>query len=1556
MAISQTQIVDYLNKKIGYSVAKTDTSTAKYPFNESIASPLLVPGATILQQDYLIPSISSAPSSNTIVNGSTIVAVYNTSTSAVVQGSVLSESVTNETWSTGITNWIPPSFGSGYQLKIYAGPPGASATTAANYTNLPVAGSGNNDSWFFDYQAGVLNFADTNVPTAAANVSNVVYFMGAVYTGTLGITNYANLNVVGNLTSINGNIVLTNGNIFAQNIYSNISGSATLANVGNVAYYSQITPVSTNANFYLEFSNISSSGNSITGVSSELYFNPAVGSGTLYSGTLNGAVSASTLSASNTSTLANVTAGNITAASLNATVIGNTAATTAFFTTANVTQLNAGTVGNIGTVFTGNTATFSQWANITSTNPSVSNTTGALVVAGGAGIAGNLNVGGNLKISGNLEVDGTLTYINTTTTQISGTEIVAGTVTANSSATSTSFTSGQALLVAGGVGTVGAAYIGGGVQNSVIGNATPNLAFFTTANANAINAATIGNTGATITGNTVSASTSVSTNTVYAANLFAATVGNVGANVVGTGTYLTSLTGPNVVGTVPTANVALYDQINLYTNNQSFYVTFANVNSGNSTINAGGGLTWNPSTQALVAPGSVQTSAITAAAGVVGVFNATATTVNIGGAATTINLGASNVSAVFGSNTGNVSAGNVNATTLYGNLIGTSAALGTVTTTSTIIASGNIVANSGTASTNTTTGALVVTGGAGIAGNLYVGKFSNIGTGLSFALPVQSFSFSSNQASILPVVIQNTNNGTTATTDIVLTPDNATASGPALDLGITSSGYTTTGLIYANDSYINSYGNLIINTGHLGKDVIITTNGNSSVDLNTRFKDSVGQIIYTSTQATAANTGALQIPFGGASIGGNLWVGNQLLIASIQSVIGNLVPNLAFFTTANANAINAATIGNVNATVIATTANATTIYAANVYSVTIGNTGAKIVGDGSLLTNVSVSASANVASYLAESATSTNSTFYPLFANTSTTGNTAAFINSYYYFNPSTSTLSANSFSGNGTSTIQTLQVAGNLTANATVTVAGGTTSTSTTTGALVVSGAGGVGIGGNLYVGGTGVFGSSLNYTPANAPIQVGYNVNNYSQFSVQNANSGNNASTDIAAVANNGSDNDTYVDMGIVSSGYSQAAYSLYNPNDGYIIVAGNTTTGGGNLILNTYQANDIIFATGGTTAKFEVARITHGNVLVVKSTNNSAPAANIGAFNVWGGASITGNTYHGGATVFNGSQTAGNDMILKGANDNTLLWARPNSTYDSVIIGNSATAGTAVRGAKLVVNTSDSILLPVGTNAQRPSSSGGTDVAGMFRFNTTSNNVEWYTGTIWQGAGVVFTTVTEQQFAGDGSTVVFTLSSSSTTAATLVSINGIVQIGGAGYAYTVSGTTLTFSQAPLSTDVIDVRIFTTTTSVTTLTDGTGYNTVVATGNGIVFSTGSSSTSTQYTINPNGAWVVNRANVTIATANTPTVVDSFFANTYSSAEYLVTSTVATIREFSKIHVLVDGTTTSIFMDEFGVLNTAGNTLVNWTAVLSGNIVQLTGNATNASTVVRLAPTYMSV
>ena len=214
MAISDSQKVDLLFKKVGYGIAKTDTSTNKSPANEANASPMVSPGTTIYQQDYAISNVTTLPTSN-----SSVVTVYRDSLTSTVQCTKLPTTSANVSWSTGLTDWIPVQYGTGYQVKLYAGPAGSS--TPQNYTNLPADGSGNNDSWYFDYQSGIVNFADTNVPTAASSGGNVVYAVGARYTGLKGITSFANLSV--QTLSVSGNItanVIGNvtGNIFADSI------------------------------------------------------------------------------------------------------------------------------------------------------------------------------------------------------------------------------------------------------------------------------------------------------------------------------------------------------------------------------------------------------------------------------------------------------------------------------------------------------------------------------------------------------------------------------------------------------------------------------------------------------------------------------------------------------------------------------------------------------------------------------------------------------------------------------------------------------------------------------------------------------------------------------------------------------------------------------------------------------------------------------------------------------------------------------------------------------------------------------------------------------------------------------------------------------------------------------------------------------------------------------------------------------------------------------------------------------------------------------------------
>ena len=159
-------------------------------------------------------------------------------------------------------------------------------------------------------------------------------------------------------------------------------------------------------------------------------------------------------------------------------------------------------------------------------------------------------------------------------------------------------------------------------------------------------------------------------------------------------------------------------------------------------------------------------------------------------------------------------------------------------------------------------------------------------------------------------------------------------------------------------------------------------------------------------------------------------------------------------------------------------------------------------------------------------------------------------------------------------------------------------------------------------------------------------------------------------------------------------------------------------------------------------------------------------------------------------------------------TTLTGNSNAT----IAGTLTVGGTGtVTGAQLVVDSTDSLKLPVGTTAQRPE----TPVAGMYRFNSTTGALEVYTGGEWN-AGADFTTITADAFNGDDTTTAFTLSVTGTTATTIVALNGVVQIPTTAYA--VSGTTLTFTEAPATGDVIDARVLTTTSTIVSIADQDG------------------------------------------------------------------------------------------------------------------------------------------
>jgi len=228
--------------------------------------------------------------------------------------------------------------------------------------------------------------------------------------------------------------------------------------------------------------------------------------------------------------------------------------------------------------------------------------------------------------------------------------------------------------------------------------------------------------------------------------------------------------------------------------------------------------------------------------------------------------------------------------------------------------------------------------------------------------------------------------------------------------------------------------------------------------------------------------------------------------------------------------------------------------------------------------------------------------------------------------------------------------------------------------------------------------------------------------------------------------------------------------------IVTSGNITTGAGNVI-----AGNVTGAIGDFSGAVSGATLTSDSGITISANDIDSS-----------GAAITVN-----------QASADLDFVVEGNGDANLF--RTDAGSDTVLIGTA----TATTGATLKVDSTDSILIPVGTTAQRPSAA-----TGMIRFNTSIDAFEFYDSSAWTTAGSDFTVIATQNFSGDNSTVAFTLSNAQTTASCIVSINGVVQLPTTAYA--VSGTTLTFTEAPLSGDVIEVRKITTTTTITSLANG--------------------------------------------------------------------------------------------------------------------------------------------
>ena len=538
---------------------------------------------------------------------------------------------------------------------------------------------------------------------------------------------------------------------------------------------------------------------------------------------------------------------------------------------------------------------------------------------------------------------------------------------------------------------------------------------------------------------------------------------------------------------------------------------------------------------------------------------------------------------------------------------------------------------------------------------------------------------------------------------------------------------------------------------------------------------------------------------------------------------------------------------------------------------------------------------------------------------------------------------------------------------------------------ALIVSNGGGAVIDGDAFVGGLLSVGTdSLTIPLVNSAISAVNSEVEYAQIAMTNTHT--TGSADFSAYPDNGTPVAGWVDLGIAGSEFNDPLYSITKPNDGYVITRPSSVAFGGNLVFATSEIgsyNDIVIAIGSYADSAEVARF-HGNATTsgyLQLTHGTAASSTTtGALRVTGGVGITGSVYLGGelsavgnlsisgigtstiagnlitskAVTINSSQTTGMDFKVAGVTSSNLIWARPDTAYDQVLIGNTATVGTLVRGAKLFINSTDSMMLPSGTSGQRPSNTGGSDVPGMFRYNTTLNAIEYFGGGegAWSTVSTQFTLITDQQFSGTGTQTVFTLSTNQTTNNCLVSINGNLQVPI--LAYSISANILTFTSAPANGTVIDIRKLTTTNQITELASQNGSVAVTLDNSGVQLFSGPTGRVLQKVLETSGAWVGYAANVVVTSPNTVTTIDGFDTLTYRSAKYVIQST-APGSKYQVMEALVIHNGTTATISTFGIVQTDGNVGV-LSASIVGSAVNVNFIAANANTNVRVSKEYVLI
>ena len=285
------------------------------------------------------------------------------------------------------------------------------------------------------------------------------------------------------------------------------------------------------------------------------------------------------------------------------------------------------------------------------------------------------------------------------------------------------------------------------------------------------------------------------------------------------------------------------------------------------------------------------------------------------------------------------------------------------------------------------------------------------------------------------------------------------------------------------------------------------------------------------------------------------------------------------------------------------------------------------------------------------------------------------------------------------------------------------------------------------------------------------------------------------------------------------------------GLITATGNVTGGNlvtlGNLISGNLLTTGVVSASGNVTGGnidtvgliSATGNVTSGNIDtsgLITATGNIVSSSGFVAGNIF--ISSSGNIDLGNNYINNLLDPVQNqDAATKIYVDNNIgnIGSAGNLTFSNTTISTSLANGNITLSATgtetVIISGSIGFVVPVGNSLQRPLS----PAVGTLRFNSFTKNLEVWDGTEWDLGST--SVITNQTIVPDGSTNTYTLDEASTAEGILVSINGIAQTPQIDYTVT-SGDQLTFTTTPLTTDIVQVRFISTTSTVSAITNNYG------------------------------------------------------------------------------------------------------------------------------------------